>query len=58
MKLGNGLWETRDYMPPDSLISTTHKFGTAEGTGDKLQLDYYFLDVIHSEIENNGNVMR
>jgi RHS repeat-associated protein len=51
MRLGNNLWETRDYLPPGS--PTLYKLGTTQGAWDLLKLEYHF-----SQDENNGNVMQ
>jgi RHS repeat-associated protein len=50
MKLGNNLWETRDYQTPGT--TTYYKLGTTQGNGDLVQLGYNF-----SGTGNNGNVV-
>jgi RHS repeat-associated protein len=52
MRLGNNLWETRNYLPPGT-NSTSYMLETSQGIGDKLRLDYSF-----AEGANNGNVMQ
>jgi RHS repeat-associated protein len=49
MKLGNDLFETRDYRPAGT--ATTLKLGTAVGSGDTLELQYNY-----SSNANNGNL--
>jgi RHS repeat-associated protein len=49
MKLGNNLWETRDYHTPGT--TTTFRLGTALGAGDRIQLEYNY-----SGTANNGNL--
>ena len=49
MKLGNNLWETREYQTPG--LTTLFKLGTAAGLNNKFQLEYNF-----SGTNNNGNL--
>jgi len=49
MKLGNGLYETRDFHTPGT--TTSYKLGTYLGGGDKAQLGYSY-----SATNNNGNL--
>ena len=56
MKLGNNLWETRDYRPPNMI--TRFKLGTSSagtsdspGTSERLELGYDYHDT-----QNNGNL--
>ena len=58
LRLGNDLWETRDYRPPDLNYPTLYKLGNAPGAGDLLTLDYYFLDSDDTDIGYNGNVYK
>jgi RHS repeat-associated protein len=50
LRLGNNLWETREYQPAGS--PTTLRLGTSDGAADKLELQYNF-----SGSGNNGNVL-
>ena len=50
LKLGNNLWETRDYRSPAT--PTVLKLGTSEGGAEKLELQYSF-----SVGTNNGNLL-
>jgi RHS repeat-associated protein len=50
MKLGNGLWETRDYQVPG--VPTVLGWGTTEGASDRLELRYNY-----SAASNNGNLL-
>jgi RHS repeat-associated protein len=50
LKLGNGLWETRDYRAPGE--ATVFRLGTTEGASDRLELQYNF-----SATGNNGNLL-
>jgi RHS repeat-associated protein len=50
IRLGNNLWETRDYQTPGT--TTYYKLGTTQGNGDLVQLGYNF-----SGTGNNGNVV-
>ncbi len=50
MKLGNGLWETRNYQAPG--VSTVISLGTAEGSADRLELRYNY-----SGTTDNGNLL-
>ena len=49
IKLGNDLWETRQYQAPG--VPTLFKVGTTQGANDKLELEYNF-----SGTANNGNL--
>jgi hypothetical protein len=49
MKLGNNLWETRDYRTPGA--PTVYMLGTASNSGNLLQLEYAF-----DSTQNNGNL--
>jgi len=51
LKLGNGLWETRDYQTPGT--PTLLKLGTSAGANDELELEYDY-----SATANNGNLDR
>jgi len=50
MKLGNGLWETRDYRVPG--VTTTFMLGTSSGTSGVMALEYNY-----SGSANNGNLI-
>ena len=50
MRLGNELWETRDYRTPGT--ATKYKVGTALGDNQLLELEYNF-----SGDANNGNLV-
>jgi YD repeat-containing protein len=50
LRLGNGLWETRDYRAPGE--PTVFKLGTTEGASDRLELQYNY-----SATGNNGNLL-
>src|ERR1043165_7590196 len=50
MKLGNDLWETRDYQAPGT--PTVLRLGTTEGASDRLELQYNY-----SAAPNNGNLL-
>jgi RHS repeat-associated protein len=50
MKLGNDLWETREYHAPD--VPTRLKLGTNLGANDKLELEYNY-----DPAKNNGNLV-
>ena len=50
MKLGNNLWETREYHTPGT--TTLFKLGTAAGTSERLELGYDYHDTA-----NNGNLI-
>ena len=49
MKLGNDLWETRDYQTPGT--PTKFKLGTDQGLSDRLELEYNYSATL-----NNGNL--
>jgi RHS repeat-associated protein len=49
MKLGNGLYETRNYSAPGS--PTIYRLGDSLGSGSRTQLEYNF-----SGTQNNGNL--
>ena len=49
MRLGNELWETREYPAPGN--PTILRVGTAPGLGDKQQLEFTFFPT-----SNNGNL--
>ena len=49
MKLGNDLWETRNYQTPGT--PTLFRLGTTAGGNDKLELEYNYLATA-----NNGNL--
>jgi RHS repeat-associated protein len=49
MKLGNGLWETRDYRTPDA--TTLLQLGTQPNASELLQLEYTY-----EPTANNGNL--
>lgn len=51
LKLGNNLWETRQYQAPG--LPTLFKVGTSQGANDRLELEYNF-----SATANNGNLQR
>ena len=50
MRLGNGLWETREYRTPQG--PTRLKLGTTEGANDKQELEFNY-----SPTQYNGNVV-
>jgi RHS repeat-associated protein len=50
MRLGNELWETRDYQTPGA--PTLFKLGSTAGAGNVLQLEYNYHGT-----ENNGNLV-
>jgi RHS repeat-associated protein len=50
MKLGNELWDTRDFQTPGA--TTALKLGTSAGSGNVLQLEYNY----HAT-QNNGNLL-
>jgi RHS repeat-associated protein len=49
MKLGNGLYETRDYSAPGT--PTIYRLGDSLGSGNRTQLEYNY-----SGTQNNGNL--
>jgi RHS repeat-associated protein len=50
MKLGNGLYETREYNAPGT--PTIFKLGDSPGSGNRTQLEYNY-----SGTQNNGNLI-
>jgi RHS repeat-associated protein len=52
VRLGNGLYDTRDYQTPGPTTPMRYKLGTTLGGTERLQLAYTF-----SGTQNNGNVL-
>jgi YD repeat-containing protein len=50
LKLGNNLWETRDYQAPGT--PTSLRLGTYDGGSDRLELAYNY-----AATSNNGNLL-
>jgi hypothetical protein len=51
MKLGNELWESRDFRTPGT--PTLLKLGTAAGAGDKLEIEYdYSANAYNGNLES------